>query len=126
MAVDTGVRRQRSLRVRLGRALGAAAVILVVWFVVGMWSAPGIARAHFLATYRDGAGGWSGNVVVESVSPAIPPFFEVRVSGVVGHGDWYGYMNRRSQMVLWVEPVTGSVIRWTAAEPQTGFHLPGI
>ncbi len=126
MTVETEVGRRHSRQHRrLWRVVGAAAVALVVWLLVGTWFAQSIARSHFLATYSDGRGGWAGGVVVETVSPAVPPFFEVHVSGVVGHADWYSYMNRRTEMVLWVEPVSGYVIRWKDAERESGPGVPG-
>ena len=111
MAVAARLRGQGQ-RERIGRSwlvLAIIALALAAWLTLGAWSAESVARRYFLATYFDGLGGRAGNVTVESVSPVVPPFFAVTVSGDVYHTDWY--TSTTSQMVLWVEPITGNVVR---------------
>jgi hypothetical protein len=100
-------RRDSRARRRLG-ILAVIGLLVVAWLVVGRWSAEGVARNYFAAVHH----GASASVTADAISPAIPPFYAVKVSGFVHppdmyDGNWYS-------MTVWVEPLTGVVflISW--------------
>jgi hypothetical protein len=81
-------------------------VVLAVWLGLGSLRATTIARDAFAVAH--GPGATVANVQIEGSGPAIPPFWSVTISGDVieaGRTD----PAYRSHMILWVEPITGSV-----------------
>ena len=85
----------------------AAAVVLALlcaWVLDGALRAEAAARAWFAGAH--GPGATVENVEVTGVAPAIPPFWQVQISGdVVEAGRTTP--SYRSYMSVWIEPLTG-------------------
>jgi len=81
-------------------------VVLASWLGLGSLRATAIARDYFAQAH--GPGALVANVQVEGAGPAIPPFWSVTISGdVIEAGRTTPAY--RSQMILWVESITGWV-----------------
>jgi hypothetical protein len=89
----------------LVRAAVVLAVLFAGWLFVGNLRAEGLARDYFAHGHGTAT---VTNVTVDAISPAVPPFWEVDISGDVieAGGTTPAY---RSAMRLWVEPFTGVV-----------------
>lgn len=79
-------------------------VVGAVWIIGGITRADGAARTWFANVYP--AGVTVTNVTVDGMFPAIPPFWQVEISGDVieagqSHSSYRSYMN------VWIEPITG-------------------
>ena len=81
------------------RVVGIVLLILVLWIVLGLVRAPGVARDYYLSKQ----GGAQVTNLEESISPAIPPFWGVNIQANIGPTG-AAYI---SAMYLWVEPFTG-------------------
>lgn len=81
--------------------------VLAVWLGLGSLRATTIARDDFARAH--GAEATVVNVQVEGAGPAIPPFWSVAISGDVIEAGRTAPAYR-SSMILWVEPITGSVL----------------
>jgi hypothetical protein len=85
-------------------ALAVVLALAAAWVLVGMVRAESAARAWFATAHGEGV--TVANVEVTGVAPAIPPFWQVTISGdVVEAGRTTPAY--RSYMIVWVEPVTG-------------------
>lgn len=96
---------KRRHRRALVRGLAIVAILLVVWTVVGVLRAEAAARDYF---GKFAPGDTHANVTVQ-VTPAIPPFWAVTISGDVIEPD-QPYPKYRSYMRFWIEPLSGWVI----------------
>jgi hypothetical protein len=91
---------------RIVLAIALVAVLLATsWFAAGNLRASSLARDYFLHAHAAAA---VTDVVVESESPWVPPFWQVRVSGTVTEAGGAGYV---SAMWLLVEPISGVVLQ---------------
>jgi hypothetical protein len=92
---------------RIRRRWLALLVVVVLgagWVLVGALRAEAAARAWFAGAH--GPGATVENVEVTGVAPAIPPFWQVQISGdVVEAGRTTP--SYRSYMSVWIEPLTG-------------------
>ena len=99
----------RARRHRL-RSLRAVAVIvgllLVAWIVAGFLRADTVARDYFAHAH---VGATVANVQSDGMTPGVPPFWQVQISGDVTEAGRAGPAYQ-SSMRLWVEPITGFVI----------------
>ena len=86
------------------RGIGAA--VLAIWLIGGLLRAESAGRAWFSQVHANET---VTNVVAEGVTPALPPFWQVNISGDVTEAGRTepSYL---SVMVLWVEPITGFAI----------------
>ena len=83
------------------------AMVAIVWVLGGVLRAGPAARDWFA---QQQGGDSVINVTVDSVLPAVPPFWNVAISGdVVQPGSTSP--SYRSYMVVWIEPFTGWAIR---------------
>lgn len=99
-----GIARRPAARILVAMSL-VIAVVSGGWLLAGDLRAESLARDYF--SHAHGAA-TVANVSVESVSPAIPPFWAVRIGGdVIEAGTTTPAY--RSYMTLWVEPFTGFV-----------------
>jgi hypothetical protein len=89
------------------RAVAGLLVALAAWLVIGVLRAEPVARDYFAHAHGEGA--TVENVEVMTVTPVIPPFWAVNISGeVIEAGRTApGYI---SAMWLWIEPITGWVL----------------
>jgi hypothetical protein len=85
-------------------ALAVFLVLVAVWAFAGVVRAEAAARAWFAGAHGEGA--TVVNVEVAGVAPAVPPFWQVQISGdVVEAGRTTP--SYRSYMSVWIEPLTG-------------------
>lgn len=93
------------MRLRRRVAIGVA-VVALVWVLGGVLRAGPAARDWFVG--QQGGSAHVRNVTVDGVLPAVPPFWNVSISGdVVQPGNTSP--SYRSYMVVWIEPFTGWV-----------------
>jgi len=96
---------RRTSRLRVGAAV--LGTILAAWLALGLLRAGGEARSYFANAH--GIGATVVNVTVDSVAPAVPPFWVVSIGGdIIESGA--SRPAYRSVMLLWIEPLTGWVI----------------
>ena len=100
------VRESSPHRRRFGRYVGAVALLLTAWLLIGLLRAETIARDYFAGIH--GGGATISNVQVSFESPAIPPFWIVSIDGEVKEPQMMG-LGYISAMILVVEPLTGWV-----------------
>jgi hypothetical protein len=110
--MDGGIRdaepRPRARR-RAARILVAAVVVLAVlfgsWLIAGNLRVASLARDYFEHSHGTGT---VTNVTIDAMSPGVPPFWEVRISGdVIEAGATTPVY--RLYMRLWVEPISGYI-----------------
>jgi hypothetical protein len=101
--------RQRPKR-RIARILVGCAVVLAVlfagWLAAGDLRAESLARDYFAHAHGTGT---VTNVTVDAVAPGLPPFWEVKISGDVTEAG-ATTPAYRSNMRLWIEPLSGFVL----------------
>jgi hypothetical protein len=88
--------------------LGILAVGFVIWVLGGVVRADGAARDWFAGAH--GSGATVSNVDVEGLAPAIPPFWQLTISGDVTEAG-QTTPAYRSTMHVFIEPWTG--IGWS-------------
>lgn len=88
------------------RAWSVLLVLLAAWLLVGALRAPGVASG-----YLAGLNAGTRDVRVEAAFPVVPPFWVVSVSGQVPVSSGQSY---HSAMILLIEPITGTVVRWAS------------
>lgn len=99
----------RSGRRRLAQALTILAVVLIVWLLAGLLRGDLAARDWF-ARIHDGQ---TVTNVETQLGPALPPFWSVSIGGDVTQPGQTSPAYR-SQMTIWVEPISGWVIQLNA------------
>jgi hypothetical protein len=92
---------------RFARVVVVLVVVLAGWLAIGFVRAESVARDYF--AHSAGASSTVVDVQVLTLSPALPPFWAVNITGGVIEGGATGPAYR-SAMWLWVEPVTGWVV----------------
>jgi hypothetical protein len=85
-------------------ALAAILALIVAWVLLGLMRAEAAARDWF--TQAHGEGARVVDVEVDGVFPAVPPFWQVTLSGGVVEAGRTAPVYR-SYMVVWIEPITG-------------------
>lgn len=99
-------RPKRHRKRALGRVLAVVAILLVLWIVAGALRAETAARDYFDAS---APGDTHANITVQ-ITPALPPFWTVTMSGDVFEPDQPSVPKYRSYMSFWIEPLSGWVI----------------
>ena len=96
--------RRRAVRILIGAAV-VLAVLFASWLFAGNLRAESLARDYFEHSHGTGT---VTNVTIDAVSPGVPPFWEVRISGdVIEAGATTPVY--RLYMRLWVEPISGYI-----------------
>jgi hypothetical protein len=87
------------------RPSAVLAVLFAGWLAAGDLRAESLARDYFAHAHEAGT---VTNVTVDAVSPGLPPFWGVKISGDVTEAG-ATTPAYRSTMRLWIEPLSGFV-----------------